>query len=214
MNIHAWVLFFVAYMGITLSPGPNVLIVLSHASRYGLRSIATTIFANLTCQLIIIAAVGFGVGALLTTDTALYHWIKYIGALYLIYLGLKTLYKAFVKHDVQHMDGTKLATKELTTPPFYRRYAEAFAVSASNPKTVIFLSAFLPQFVTPERSIFLQFLVMYITIALIVGSIHTLYSVILVKMKGKVNKTLSDKFIPGISAIIYVFLGVSLGLSK
>lgn len=212
MNIEMWALFFVAYLGITLSPGPNVFLVLTHAAKYGLPSIATTIFANLSCQLIIITLVGLGVGALLTTQSMLYHWIKYMGALYLIYLGLKVLYKGFIQPDIQQMAAIK-TTRALQKPPFYKRYTEAFAVSASNPKTIIFLSAFLPQFITPEYSLLLQFTLMYLSIAVIVVVVHGLYSLILVKMKGRINQTFSYKFIPAISAIIYVSLGIKLGLS-
>ncbi|WP_213072220.1 LysE family translocator [Acinetobacter guerrae] len=214
MNIHIWILFFLAYLGITLSPGPNVLIVLSHASKYGLRSIAITIFANLTCQLIIIAFISLGIGALFTTNSQLYYWIKYAGAIYLIFLGLKILYKTFIKQDITGLNLKNPTSPEFTHAPFYKRYAEAFAVSASNPKTVIFLSAFLPQFITAGQSIFLQFSLIYITIACVVILIHTLYAIILIKMKRRMNRKLNTKFFPRISAMIYVFLGVSLGLSK
>ena len=63
-------------------------------------------------------------------------------------------------------------------------FREAFLVSASNPKTVIFLSAFLPQFIEPEASVSVQFGIMYLTIAAIVLCIHLFYAYTLSKVRG------------------------------
>ena len=213
MNLHMWMLFSITYLGLTISPGPNVLTILTHASKYGLKNIWVIIFANLTCQLIMISLVGLGVSALLNTNTSLYHILKYIGAIYLIYLGFKSLYKMNLSTQ-KVPEIAKINIKHMTNLEFYKHFGEAFAVSASNPKTIIFLSAFLPQFVSPSSSTFLQFFIMYITIVLIVCTVHTAYAFTLVKMKGKINKVFNSKVLPWISSIIYIALGVSLGISK
>ncbi|PCI86752.1 MAG: hypothetical protein COB24_08340 [Hyphomicrobiales bacterium] len=72
MDLSLWFIFCVAYIGITFSPGPNVLIVLGHAAKYGFRSIFITIAGNLLTQLAIIIAIGFGVGSLLTVGSPAY----------------------------------------------------------------------------------------------------------------------------------------------
>ena len=212
MGLSLWLIFSLAYIGITFSPGPNVLIVLSHAAKYGFRSIFITMAGNLLTQLAIIIAIGFGVGSLLTVGSPAYIWMKYIGAAYLIYLGLKAAYKIYNSHKTDIQVPNALATN-LTTPPAHKRFLEAILVSTSNPKTVIFLSAFLPQFITAEYSIVSQFSIMYLSIAAIVISIHTAYAYLLIRMKNRVTKSVNGKFFPSLSASIFVILGIGLGVS-
>lgn len=211
MDLSLWLIFSVAYIGITFSPGPNVLIVLGHAAKYGFRSIFITMAGNLVTQLAIIIAIGFGVGSLLTIGSPAYIWMKYIGAAYLIYLGLKAAYKIYTTKTQMAVPNAQ--TTKTVTPPAHKRFAEAILVSASNPKTVIFLSAFLPQFITAEHSILSQFSIMYITIAAIVISIHTGYAYLLIRMKNRVTKSVNGKFFPSLSASIFVILGIGLGIS-
>ncbi|MDQ0454831.1 LysE family translocator [Rhizobium paknamense] len=213
MQVSLWIAFAVAYMGITLSPGPNVMIVLTHAAKYGFRHIYVTIAGNLTCQLLIITAIGLGVGALLTVDTVVYHWMKYVGAAYLVYLGVRIVYNVFVKGRATNLNLVDPGVKQERLPSFRRRYLEGVAVSASNPKTVIFLSAFLPQFVSRDMPIFPQFAIMFLTIAMIVTTIHSVYALLLIVMKARLSGSLSSRFFPGLTAAIYLFLGASLGWS-
>jgi threonine/homoserine/homoserine lactone efflux protein len=213
MDFTLWLVFALAYLGITFSPGPNVLIVLTHAAKYGYRHIFVTMAGNLSCQLIIIAAVGTGIGTLLTAESAAYHWMKIAGALYLIYLGARIVYDVFIRGRLKALNTPMQIDQVRAVPAARKRYLEAFAVSASNPKTVIFLSAFLPQFVTPDRAILPQFVVMYVSIAAIVISVHAVYAFLLIKAKDRFSGSLSSKVFPGLTAAIYLFLGVSLGVS-
>lgn len=214
MDFTLWSIFAVAYLGLTLSPGPNVFIVLTHAAKYGFRSIAVTILGNLTCQLLIVTSVGLGIGALLTTQSIAYHMLKYAGAAYLIYLGTRIVYDLFMRKNQAKLEAPVGIEKERNIPSIPRRYFAAVAVSASNPKTVIFLSAFLPQFVSADRPIFLQFAIMYLTIAAIVITIHSLYAYTVVKLKNRIPRAMTGRVFPGLSAAIYIFLGASLGASK
>ena len=173
MNIETWLLFFSAYFVVTLSPGPNVLLVIKNAVKYGYKAAATTILANLFCQLLIIISIAFGSGALLVNSPKLFFALKVVGGLYLIYLGVKGLLnkaKAKVK-DIKE-------NQTVTTFSYQKVGKEAFIVSASNPKTVIFLSAFLPQFLSLDSPVTLQFMIMFLSIALTVTVVHFVYSYI------------------------------------
>lgn len=204
MLLETWILFAAAYLAITFSPGPNVLAVLSHATKYGFSSIFTTIFGNLLCQLFIVIAVSLGIGALLTVDSVAYLVLKQVGALYLIYVGGKTLYTVFMKNN----DNPVEIDRQRQTVPFFRiRFQEAFLVSASNPKTVIFLAAFLPQFLNQQVELLPQFVTMYLTIAVIVASIHTLYALIAVVLKRHMKSRLASQGTSAASGLMFVVLG-------
>ena len=171
MHLETWLLFFVAYLVVTLSPGPNVLLVVKNALQVGYKAATLTILVNLFCQLLIIIAVAFGAGALLENSPMLFFALKIIGGSYLIYIGIKGLLKKthLTKTDPSAAFGSNRYNH-------YNVAKHAFLVSASNPKTVIFLSAFLPQFISSESPIAWQFTIMFLTISLIVTTVHLSYS--------------------------------------
>ena len=173
MNLETWLLFFVAYLTITLSPGPNVLLVIKNAVKYGYKTAIVTILSNLVCQLMIVSLVAFGAGTILEKSPMLFLSLKLIGGAYLIYLGITGLLKKDVASKKCNIE---LKTKIHTS--YYKVFKEAFLISASNPKTVIFLSAFLPQFISTDTPVGWQFTMMFLTICIIVMSVHLMYSCI------------------------------------
>jgi threonine/homoserine/homoserine lactone efflux protein len=189
-----------------------VLAVVTHAVRYGYRSIAVTITANLFCQLIIITVVGLGAGALLTTDSFLYKLIKWVGAAYLFYLGASMIWKIATK-PVAPVELKRQVRGTEVVPSAYQRFREAFLVSASNPKTVIFLSAFLPQFLEPDQPLFPQFALMFFTIAAIVASVHSVYAYIAVSLQRRISGNGASKAVSLLSGGVFIALAVLLGLS-
>ncbi|WP_312270463.1 LysE family translocator [Pseudomonas sp.] len=93
MTLHVWFVFCVAYLVTTLSPGPNVLLVIRNTLRYGARGTLATLAGNLTAQLFVIILVALGIGALVAAMPMAFLAMKLIGAAYLIYLGFVQLLK-------------------------------------------------------------------------------------------------------------------------
>jgi threonine/homoserine/homoserine lactone efflux protein len=208
MALSVWSLFAAAYLVTTLSPGPNVLLVLNRALRYGWTSIYVTILGNLACQLLIITAIAFGIGALLAQNPYFHQVMKVIGGAYLTYYGLRILYPALRGGGGPNLqlDGERGQERQ----GFFKGFREAFLVSASNPKTVIFLSAFLPQFIDGAGSIPLQFAIMFTTIALIVTSIHTLYALSATELKKRVFRPRTGRLISAVTGVLFSFLGIGI----
>ncbi|YCH20387.1 LysE family translocator [Pseudomonas sp. D1-3] len=169
MALHLWFTFFLAYLATTLTPGPNVLLMVRNALRHGPAAIGATLLGNLTAQLVVTTGVALGVGALLIAMPTAFVALKIIGAGYLIYLGIGQLLGR------RSAAGTSVTEPAVSRVANWRIAGAAFLLSASNPKTMIFLCAFLPRFLQPERSVTLQFTVMYLTIAAIVEVVHSLY---------------------------------------
>ncbi|KVV53152.1 lysine transporter LysE [Burkholderia territorii] len=169
MSIQTWMLFAAAYLATTLSPGPNVLLVIRNTVRYGSRGTAATIAGNLVAQGAVVMLVALGVGAVLAAMPPLFVAMKVIGAAYLIVLGVRQL-----RGDRNaRSPGSRAAIVE---PDRSKLFREALFVSGSNPKTMIFLSAFMPQFIAYDRPVAMQFVVMYATIACTVVVVHSVYS--------------------------------------
>jgi homoserine/homoserine lactone efflux protein len=91
MSFHTWFLFAIAYLVTTISPGPNVLLVIRNTVRFGSRGTAATIAGNLLAQLVVVVLVALGVGAVLAAMPPLFLAMKVMGAVYLMFLGVKQL---------------------------------------------------------------------------------------------------------------------------
>jgi threonine/homoserine/homoserine lactone efflux protein len=207
MALHVWFIFSVAYLITTLSPGPNVLLVIRNTLRYGARGTLATLAGNLAAQLFLIVLVALGVGALVAAMPMAFLAMKLIGAAYLIYIGLVQLLRR------QGLSSTAMqASLPRVSSP--KVFGEALLVSISNPKTLIFFSAFLPQFIEPGRSLFTQFTVMYLTIALIVVTVHCMYSLSLSRLSKQLSASRWVVAIKRASGALFIGLGVKLLMAR
>lgn len=204
MALHLWFTFALAYLATTLSPGPNVLLVVRNALRYGPPAMAVTLLGNLVAQLLVTSGVALGVGAILIAVPTAFLALKVIGAGYLIYLGLRQL---LARTPVARPEG-----EPQTSPPSskWKIGMEAFLVSASNPKTLIFLCAFLPQFLDHERPIPGQFLMMYLTIAAIVVMVHSVYCYTAYRFSKRLSAAHWVVALKRTTGAIFIGLGVRL----
>ena len=201
MSFETWGVFFVSYLFITLAPGPNVLFVVQNAMKYGYKEALLSIFGNLSCQAIIVVLVSFGAGAILEQSPSAFFILKVIGGLYLIYIGVKGL----LKNDSPKSNTKNSIAREASNKLLICK--TGFFVSASNPKTVIFLSAFLPQFITSDYPVESQFLLMFFSICVIVLVVHLLYSYI----AKNIGRNLKNKLIGRVFSKIYNSIFVVFG---
>jgi homoserine/homoserine lactone efflux protein len=208
MSLHTWFLFATAYLVTTISPGPNVLLVIRNTVRYGSRGTASAIAGTLLAQLMVVILVALGVGAVLAAMPPLFVGMKVIGAVYLMYLGVKQIRRQAPKAPPS---ANAQFAHVLNKGKIFR---EAILVSGSNPKTLIFLSAFMPQFITHDRPLPEQFILMYITVAVIVALVHTIYSV---SVRG-IHSSLGTSRWLGVvkrgSGVVFFALGIKLLMAK
>lgn len=136
MPLDHW-LAFAATSAIMLAiPGPTVLLVVSYALGQGRRSALATVVGVALGDFTAMTASMLGLGVLLATSSALFTGLRWVGAAYLIYLGVK-LWRAPVGG---------MATEAVAETRGWRMFLHAYAVTALNPKSIVFFVAFLPQF--------------------------------------------------------------------
>ncbi|WP_447928126.1 LysE family translocator [Vreelandella sp. EE27] len=208
MSLHVWLTFFIAYLLITLSPGPNVLLVIRNTLRYGATGTVIALTGNLLAQLFTILLVALGVGTLLSTLPTAFTVLKVIGAAYLVYLGVAQLVTSFK---------TPAAAQQVvgSTPSRHRSLLlEAFLVSISNPKTLLFLSAFLPQFLDHTVDVTRQFALMYLTIALIVIGVHSSYALAVRRLGHHFQSPRWKAAFSRISGTLFIGMGLRLAGSR
>jgi threonine/homoserine/homoserine lactone efflux protein len=150
MAIEIWLAFVAASAILLVIPGPTVLLVISYALGQGWRAALPMAIGVALGDFMAMTLSMLGVGALLATSAALFATLKWIGAAYLIWLGIK-LWRAggSLAMQVQRDDHASRL----------RMLAHAWLVTALNPKSITFFVAFLPLFIDPRRDFFSQMLV-------------------------------------------------------
>jgi threonine/homoserine/homoserine lactone efflux protein len=149
--LHTWLLYLVAAFGLSLTPGPNSLLVLTHGALHGHRKTLFTVAGGAIGFVVLIALSMVGIGALLKASAHALTVLKLIGGLYLVWLGIQ-LWRApaiQLRADASkdNTRGTELFRQGLLT-------------AVSNPKALLFYGAFMPQFIDPNRDLLLQFAIM------------------------------------------------------
>ena len=170
MDLHTWLVYLAAAIGLSLTPGPNGLLALSHGMRFGLGRATWTALGGVAGFMVLVAASLAGLGALLATSEQAFLVAKWLGAAYLIYLGIRTWRAPPPRVDVGVVDNAATQAGADAGPACAsprRCFIEGFLVAVSNPKALIFFAAFLPQFMVPGLSFTTQFLVLGGTFAVV-----------------------------------------------
>lgn len=156
MQFDTWLIFLVTCIGLSLSPGPNSLLVITHGALHGRRKTLFTIVGGVIGFVIIIALCMFGIGTLIKSSVFLLTVLKWIGGAYLVWLGIQTWRSPAI---VLEMDHQPVRSSD------WLLFRRGFLSAATNPKGLLFFSAFLSQFIDPHGSLLPQFTVVAATYA-------------------------------------------------
>jgi threonine/homoserine/homoserine lactone efflux protein len=168
MSFETWCAFVVASAVLLVVPGPTILTVISYSVAHGRRANASLVAAVALGDSTALALSLLGFGALLAASAVWFTIIKTAGGLYLLYLGVRML-KA---------GGASLAHSAAPAPTArWRLFANTYAVTALNPKGIVFFVAFLPQFITPAAGASGQLWTLAITFVVLATINATLYAV-------------------------------------
>jgi threonine/homoserine/homoserine lactone efflux protein len=165
-----YLLFVLIAIITVLSPGPGVILTLTNAIRYGVSGTAGGILGIAFGTFIVAAISATSLGLILATSAIAFSVMKYIGAAYLIYLGVKLWRSPAVKMDV-----TKTSTKA-SPKNIKRRFIEGLSLQLTNPKAVFFFMSIFPQFIDYSTAYTQQFVLLVVTYSLLVVVIHLLYA--------------------------------------
>ncbi len=158
MTIETWLAFALASTVVLLIPGPTVLLVCAYALGAGRRTALWTVSGVALGDLVAMTAAVTGLGALLAASATLFTALKIVGGIYLIWLGVK-LWRSSA--GLGELKGKHAAAGGP------RIAGHAFAVTATNPKGIVFFIAFTPQFVDPAAALTPQLTIMVATFVIL-----------------------------------------------
>lgn len=167
MPIDLWLTFVAASFVLLVIPGPTILLVISYALTQGRRVAVATAMGVALGDLIVVTTSMAGLGALMQTSALAFTVLKWVGAAYLVYLGVKLLRSPPYLGDLSTPD------QPPTQPSAKQIFGHAALVTALNPKGIIFIIAFVPQFLSPALPALPQFLTMGATFVAM-GAINAL----------------------------------------
>jgi homoserine/homoserine lactone efflux protein len=204
MPIELWSVYALAVGLLCLTPGPNSLLAITNGLRHGVRK---TLFSTLGCASGLTVLIGLslsGLGLILSASEATFMVIKWLGAGYLIYLGVSLFRsKASVideKNDSDEVQGRSNLSL----------FIQGFMIVATNPKVLIFFTAFLPQFYVLEVSFWSQFMVLAGTFVAIEIVLETLLASFANKVANYAKSVRSLQVFNRITGGTFVLAGVFL----
>lgn len=197
MVFSLWVSFVLASFLTISSPGPVVTLLITTSINYG-KNIAISMIPGIFLGDFLVMIISLaGVGALLLSSSTLYIIIKLFGAIYLVYLGVKTWFGP--NNVLSNNDELNIKKRQSTI--------KAFCVTISNPKSFLFFTAFMSQFINKNEPILLQILIL-VTTYLGIGLLNDITYVLIANKATNFLNNRSLKLINRVAAINLIVTGI------
>lgn len=180
MDFSVWFAFLAASTALLLMPGPTVLLVLAYALGEGRRVAVPTALGVAAGDLLAMSLSLVGLGALVLASATAFTVLKWLGAVYLVWLGLRMI------------RGASASTANLSQVPRgltpRAAFGNAAMVTALNPKSIAFFIAFVPQFIDPDRAFGGQAVILIVTFVALAGVNALLYAVAAVRLRRVITR--------------------------
>lgn len=175
MSAQILLAFIAACILLGLTPGPNMSLILANTLSSGLRAGLLTLAGTTTGLALLVAAAAVGMSSVMVFMSDWFDVIRWVGALYLVYLGARQLWAL-----------RRRGNGSLVAPPVRgaNLYLEGVLVSLSNPKVLLFLGAFLPQFVDPARDPVLQLTVLAVLFVAVLAAVDVAYTLAVARARA------------------------------
>jgi len=203
MSLQLYLAFVAACIALALLPGPVVTLVIANGLRQGTRAALTNLLGVQLGLAIMIAVVAVGLTSLMATMGYWFDWVRFAGAAYLVWLGVK-----LIRFPVEGVNAD-----EPPAPPRGGFFLQGFVVLLSNPKVLVFFGAFIPQFMDMGRDHLSQVALLGVTFMVIAGMTDAIYAL----LAGRARKFFSarrTRLLSRISGRFMIGGGIWLALTR
>jgi homoserine/homoserine lactone efflux protein len=202
--VKLYCLFLLMATATVFSPGPGVVMTLTNALRYGMRGTFGGIL-GIACGAMVVAAISAtSLGVLLAASALAFTVLKFIGASYLVYLGIR-LWQA---------PPFKFAEKTAHEASVSKRFLEGLSLQLTNPKAIFFFLSVFPQFIDPGKSYPIQFATLVLTYSSLVVVIHCSYAVFAKRAKGWLGSERGGCTVNKAAGATFVLFGAALATTR
>ncbi len=205
MDFEVWLTLLLASIAISVSPGAGAVVSMNYGIKYGLKKSYSAIFglqAGLLAQTFIVV---IGLGAIIAKSVLIFNIVKWVGVAYLVYLGLS---KIFEKVELVE------ESEQIKSYDVKKAFLTATFINLTNPKATVFLVAFIPQFLNPNESLWLQFLIIGLTLCIVDVFVMTGYSSMASKLKFLIKDVKAMKIQNRITGMFLILAAVFMSTAK
>ena len=201
MDLTVWLAFAAASTALLMIPGPTVLLVLAYAVGQGRRVAVPTALGVATGDLIAMSASLAGLGALVLASATLFTALKWAGAVYLVYLGIRMILGA--RHATLAAPEAEAALSPRAA------FGNAATVTALNPKSIAFFIAFVPQFLEPSAPLLGQSVILIATFVGLAMLNALLFAVAAARLRGLIRRPAVTQWLTRLGGITLIGMGVA-----
>ena len=199
-----YLLFLVMAAATVFSPGPGVVMTLTNSLRHGFRNTLGGILGVAVGALVVAAVSATSVGLVLAASAVAFTVLKFAGAAYLIYLGIR----------LWRSPAPAIAEQATLEAGFRRRFIEGLALQLTNPKAIFFFLSVFPQFIDPQRDYAAQFIVLVLSYSTLVVIIHCIYALFAQRAKGWLTSPRGRRVVNRAGGATFMLFGVALATAK
>ena len=203
MSLQVYLAFVAACIALALLPGPIVTLLIANGLRHGTRAALTNILGVQVALLIVIGILAVGLTTLMATMGYWFDWVRFAGAAYLVWLGIK-----LIRSPVEGIEAGAPPP-----PPRGGFFLQGFVVALSNPKLLVFFGAFIPQFMDMNQDHLSQVLILGVTFMVLAGLTDAIYAL----LAGRVRTVFSarrTRLVSRISGTVMIGGGIWLALTR
>ncbi|KQX89510.1 LysE family translocator [Variovorax sp. Root473] len=205
MTLSAYLLFLPACFAINMAFGPNNLLSVTNGAKHGVSPAVIAASGRLVAFAVMIAIAGLGMGAVLVASELAFDVIKYIGAAYLVWIGVRLLRAPAPTAQVQ--------AHEVAPPSMRALVRQEFTVAAGNPKAILVFTAFFPQFVVPGAYAS-SYLLLGLTFLVFELVAIALYALLGARMRRLANGSRAMRWFNRVSGSMMVGFGLILAFTR
>jgi homoserine/homoserine lactone efflux protein len=204
MSLEILLAFIAACILLGLTPGPNMSLILANTLTSGLRAGLVTLAGTTTGLALLVAAAALGMTSVMVFMSDWFDVIRWVGALYLVYLGARTLWQLRRRTTGASQPAPRAGAN---------LYLEGVLVSLSNPKVLLFLGAFLPQFIDPAGDAVWQLSVLAVLFVAVLAAVDVAYTLAVARARATFDaKRL--RLLDGAAGVMLLLGGLALAMAR
>ncbi|MCB2146456.1 MAG: LysE family translocator [Deltaproteobacteria bacterium] len=203
MELHDYLAFFVATAIMIALPGPSVLLTVAHSISFGWKHALSTVAGATTGIAVQLIVAAIGLTSLLNLVAEAFEWLRWAGAAYLVYLGIK-----------QWRSASEPPVFETSAVSKTNLFVQGLVITIPNPKSLIFIAAFLPQFIDSTRPLGLQFSYIVPTFLVITFTVTSVWALAAGKISGVLQSQRAFRSVLRTAGGLMIIAGAGLALAR